>query len=122
MRGITPGIYISYLFAIETNASNTAAAQGYGGDAAFIVSNEFDLRHKPLVGTECVLSRRIQYCNAVMGVGGHGAFPHRALDPIWLASTVLPALYGIIPRRIDPTKKAVITVGTVHAGTAGIWT
>ena len=54
----------------------------------------------------------------IRGVGGHGAFPHRALDPIWLASQVLPAIYGIIPRRIDPTLKAVITVGSVHAGTA----
>jgi amidohydrolase len=54
-----------------------------------------------------------------MGVGGHGAFPHRALDPIWLVSQVLPAVYGVIPRRIDPTKKAVITIGTIHAGTVG---
>lgn len=58
------------------------------------------------------------FVGSVMGVGGHGAFPHRSLDPIWLASQVLPAVYGIIPRRIDPTQKAVITVGTIHAGTA----
>jgi len=54
---------------------------------------------------------------SIMGVGGHGAFPHKALDPIWIASVVLPAIYGVIPRRVDPTKKAVITVGTMHSGT-----
>ncbi len=31
---------------------------------------------------------------------------------------MLPALYGIIPRRIDPTQMAVITVGMIQAGTA----
>jgi amidohydrolase len=34
-----------------------------------------------------------------------------------LASNVLPAIYGIIPRRVDPVEKAVITVGTLHSGT-----
>lgn len=57
------------------------------------------------------------FSGSVIGVGGHGAFPHRSLDPIWLASQVLPAVYGVIPRRIDPVEKAVITVGTIHAGT-----
>jgi amidohydrolase len=57
------------------------------------------------------------FSGSILGVGGHGAFPHRALDPIWLMSNVLPALYGIIPRRTDPVQKAVITVGTVQAGT-----
>ncbi len=58
------------------------------------------------------------FAASITGVGGHGAFPHRGLDPIWLASQVLPAVYGIIPRRIDPTRMAVITVGTLNAGTA----
>lgn len=58
------------------------------------------------------------FYGVVIGNGGHGAFPHRSLDPIWLASHVLPAIYGIIPRRIDPTRKAVITVGMIHGGTA----
>jgi amidohydrolase len=55
---------------------------------------------------------------SVIGRGGHGAFPHHALDAIWLTSHVLPAIYGIVPRRIDPTKRAVISVGTLQAGTA----
>ncbi|HRX02069.1 MAG TPA: amidohydrolase, partial [Anaerolineae bacterium] len=36
----------------------------------------------------------------VIGRGGHAAYPHEALDPIWLSSQVLNALYAIPSRRI----------------------
>ena len=71
------------------------------------------------VGEGPITAAADSFFATVSGVGGHGAFPHRALDPIWLVSQVLPAVYGIIPRRIDPTLKAVITVGSIHAGTVG---
>ena len=71
------------------------------------------------VGEGAITAAADSFTGSVIGVGGHGAFPHRSLDPIWLASQVLPAIYGIIPRRIDPIRKAVITVGTIHAGTVG---
>ncbi len=71
------------------------------------------------IGEGPITAARDSFFATVSGVGGHGAFPHRALDPIWLVSQVLPAVYGIIPRRIDPTLKAVITVGSIHAGTVG---
>ena len=58
------------------------------------------------------------FFGSVIGRGGHAARPQSALDPIWLSVGVLSAIYGIIPRRIDPTQKAVITVGIVQAGTA----
>ncbi len=54
----------------------------------------------------------------VIGVGGHGAYPHEALDPIWLAAQVINAIHGIVSRRIDPLKQGVITVTMIHAGTA----
>jgi amidohydrolase len=71
------------------------------------------------VGEGPITAAADSFYGTVTGVGGHGAFPHRALDPIWLVSQVLPAIYGVIPRRIDPILKAVITVGTIHAGTVG---
>jgi amidohydrolase len=49
--------------------------------------------------------------------GGHGAFPHEAEDPIWMLGPVLTALHGIVSRRIDPMKSAVMSLGQVHAGT-----
>ncbi len=50
--------------------------------------------------------------------GGHGAYPHQAGDPIWMLGPVLMALHGIVARRIDPMKSAVVSLGEVHAGTA----
>jgi len=54
----------------------------------------------------------------IIGQGCHGAYPHQGLDPIFIAAQVLNAIYGIIPRRIDPFQPAVISVCRIHAGTA----
>ena len=54
----------------------------------------------------------------VIGHGGHGAYPHEGLDPIWLAAQVINAIHGIVSRRMDPTKPGVISVCTINAGTA----
>ena len=54
----------------------------------------------------------------VHGVGGHGARPHQAVDPIWAASHLVIALQGIVSREIDPNELAIITVGAFHAGKA----
>jgi amidohydrolase len=59
-----------------------------------------------------------RFSGTLVGRGGHSAHPHRSLDPVWLLSHVLPAVYGIIPRRVDPTQSAVITVSMIHVGTA----
>ncbi len=54
----------------------------------------------------------------VIGRGGHGAYPHEALDPIWLAAQVINAIHGAISRRKDPTKPGLISVTMINAGTA----
>ncbi len=53
----------------------------------------------------------------IIGRGGHGAYPHQTLDPIWLAAQVVNAIYGIVARRMDPTKHGLISVCSIHAGT-----
>ncbi len=55
---------------------------------------------------------------AVVGRGGHGAAPHRALDPIHITGHVILALHGIISRRMNPHHPAVVTIGSIHAGEA----
>ncbi|GIK38638.1 MAG: amidohydrolase [Chloroflexota bacterium] len=50
--------------------------------------------------------------------GGHGAFPHLNTDPLWMLGPVLMSLHGIVARRVDPFKSAVVSLGQVHAGTA----
>lgn len=51
------------------------------------------------------------------GAGGHGAFPQATKDPIVMAAQLILALQTIISREISPLDPAVITVGSIHAGT-----
>ena len=53
----------------------------------------------------------------IRGKGGHGAWPHRTIDPIVLAALVVVDLQTIVSREIDPTEPAVVTVGSIHGGT-----
>ncbi len=55
----------------------------------------------------------------VIGRGGHGAYPHEALDPIWLSAQVINAIHGVVSRRKHPVEAGLITVGAIHAGKAG---
>jgi len=50
--------------------------------------------------------------------GGHAGYPHRTGDPIVAASSIVTVLQGIVARSIDPTHPSVVTVGSLHAGTA----
>jgi len=53
----------------------------------------------------------------IRGKGGHGAWPHRTIDPIVLAAFVIVDLQTIVSREIDPSEPAVVTVGSIHGGT-----
>lgn len=52
----------------------------------------------------------------VHGVGGHGAYPHGTVDPVVAAAQIITALQTIVSRRLNPLDRAVVTVGSVHAG------
>jgi hippurate hydrolase len=52
----------------------------------------------------------------VKGRGGHGAFPHKTIDPIVQAARLILDLQTIVSREIKPTEPAVITVGSIHGG------
>jgi len=54
----------------------------------------------------------------VEGSGGHGAYPHRAHDPILALSHAVVTLQSLISRRLDPMHAAVFSVGWVRAGSA----
>jgi amidohydrolase len=53
----------------------------------------------------------------IRGKGGHGAWPHRTIDPIVLAALVVVDLQTIVSREIEPGEPAVVTVGSIHGGT-----
>ena len=52
------------------------------------------------------------------GVGGHGAMPHRASDPIVAGAAIVSALQTIVSRNVDPQHTAIVTVGAFNAGQA----
>jgi amidohydrolase len=54
----------------------------------------------------------------VRGRGGHGALPHEAVDAIAVTGQILSALQTIVSRNVNPQETAVLTIGTVHGGTA----
>jgi amidohydrolase len=55
----------------------------------------------------------------VKGQGGHGAYPHKGVDPILLAAEVISALNHIVSRRIAPLSSGVVSLGSIHGGTKG---
>ncbi|MEO7714469.1 MAG: M20 family metallopeptidase [Gemmatimonadaceae bacterium] len=54
----------------------------------------------------------------VTGRGAHGARPHESDDPVVCAAAIITALQTIVARRVNPSTPAVVTVATMHAGTA----
>lgn len=52
------------------------------------------------------------------GKGGHGAIPESAVDPVVAAAQIITALQTIVSRNVTPLKPAVISVTSIHSGTA----
>lgn len=52
------------------------------------------------------------------GKGGHGAAPETTIDPIVCAAQIVTAVQSIVARNIEPLKPAVISITTIHSGTA----
>ena len=51
------------------------------------------------------------------GKGGHAAFPHEAKDALVAASYFVTQVQTIVSRNVDPIEGAVVTFGSMHAGT-----
>jgi hippurate hydrolase len=68
-------------------------------------------RPGPLLASSTSLSVTIR------GKGGHGAWPHRTVDPIVLAALAILDFQTIVSRELEPIQPAVVTVGSIHGGT-----
>jgi len=55
----------------------------------------------------------------ILGRGGHGAYPHLAVDPIAIGAQVVVALQQVVARQLPPGQPAVVTVGAFSAGEMG---
>src|SRR3954469_10800787 len=53
----------------------------------------------------------------VHGRGAHGSMPQAAVDPVVLAAMIVVRLQTIVSREVPPGETAVLTVGSLQAGT-----
>ncbi len=52
------------------------------------------------------------------GRGGHGSAPHRAIDPILIASKFIVDVQSVISRERDPFEFGVFSIGSIQGGSA----
>ncbi|MGW6400716.1 amidohydrolase [Streptomyces sp. NPDC055134] len=53
----------------------------------------------------------------LFGRGGHGSAPETTIDPIVMAAAVVMRLQTVVSREVGAAQTAVVTVGSLHAGT-----
>ncbi len=88
-------------------------------DAVFAMHNMPGIDQGRLVLREGAAMASSDYARITLtGIGGHGAMPQRAADPIVAAASIVMALQTIVSRNVDPLQAAVVTVGALHAGKA----
>jgi len=91
----------------------------YPCDAIFAMHNMPGMPQGRLVLREGPTMASSDYATVTLtGVGGHGAMPHRAADPVVAAASIVMALQTVVSRNVDPLQMAVVTVGAIHAGKA----
>ncbi len=71
------------------------------------------------VGTRngAVLSAADSMRVTVHGRGSHGSMPQASVDPVVLAAMIVIRLQTVVSREVPPTEPAVLTVGSIRAGT-----
>ncbi len=79
-----------------STAVSTAGKIGLRDGAFFASSDRFDIE--------------------LVGKGGHGAMPEKAVDPIVGAAELVTLLQTIASREVAPPQPVVVTVGSLHAG------
>lgn len=65
-------------------------------------------------GAQCAAADHFRI--TVKGVGGHGARPHKTVDPVVTSGILIGALQTIVSRSVDPMRPAVVTIASIHGG------
>ncbi|MER9232369.1 M20 family metallopeptidase [Mesorhizobium sp. M0622] len=75
-------------------------------------AGSFLMRAGPLMAASDTVTIKIT------GRGGHASRPHLTVDPIVAAANIIMTLQTVVSRNVNPIETAVVTVGTIHGGTA----
>ncbi len=70
------------------------------------------------VGSGPVMAGADLFVVKLTGKGGHGAAPETTVDPVVAAAQIVTALQTIVSRNVAPLKPAVVSVTSLHTGTA----
>lgn len=70
------------------------------------------------VRRDVVMASADMFTLTVTGKAGHGAQPHLTVDAVVIAAQIVSALQTLVSRETAPTSPVVITIGSIHAGTA----
>ncbi|MEC3956564.1 M20 family metallopeptidase [Nocardia sp. CDC153] len=98
---------------LDAAGSKPVAAYAIHVMSARFPHGVFTTRRGPLMAGADLLTVTVE------GTGGHGSAPHLAHDPIPAAAAMVGALPGMVSRTADPADMAVLTIGAIHAGSAG---
>jgi amidohydrolase len=102
---------------IEEGVLDAAGERPAAAYALHVISGEiaggtFTSRGGPILAASDALDITVH------GRGGHGSQPYRAADPVPAACEIVTALQTMVTRRFDVFDPVVVTVGSIHAGTA----
>ena len=89
---------VDYVFGTHTASHIDANKVGFCAGPAYAAADSFEIE--------------------IQGLGGHGAMPQFAKDPIVAASSLIVQAQSIVSRTIDPLESAVVTFGTFKGGNA----
>lgn len=53
----------------------------------------------------------------IQGQGGHGGMPHKTVDSVVAAASLVMQLQSVVSRSVDPLDPAVLTIGSIQGGT-----
>jgi len=81
-------------------------------DGAFAYGN---VSYRVGIGSSAVNGLFIKF----RGRGGHGAMPQTTIDPVMMAARFVVDVQSVISREKDPTEFGIVSIGAIHAGTAG---
>jgi amidohydrolase len=71
-----------------------------------------------VVGSGPIMAAADGYRMTIQGRGGHGASPHRSVDPIAVGAYIVTALQTLVSREVDPIDNAVVSNCVFNAGEA----
>ena len=71
---------------------------------------------KVIVHKGPLMSEKSVFKITIKGKAGHGSLPHKCVDPIVAAGSLIMGAQTIISRNVDPFSPAICTFNSVHAG------